>query len=110
MKILVTGAAGFIGYHVALKLLKKKHLVVGIDSINKYYDQNLKKYRLKILKNVSNFIFFKDNLKNKKKILKILKKYKIDKVVHLAAQPGVRYSLINPESYIENNLLFVRKI
>ena len=105
MKILLTGCAGFIGYHLTSKLISKNHKVIGVDSLNKYYDINLKKYRLRDLKNNKKFIFIKDALKNKKKIIKIIKKYKIEKVVHLAAQPGVRYSLINPKSYVDNNLL-----
>ena len=105
MKILLTGCAGFIGYHVALKLLDQNHKVIGIDSLNKYYELKLKKYRLRNLKIIKKFIFIKDTLKDINKIKKIIKKYKIDKVVHLAAQPGVRYSLINPRSYIDNNLL-----
>jgi UDP-glucuronate 4-epimerase len=105
MKILLTGCAGFIGYHLTSKLIAKNHKVVGIDSLNQYYDPKLKKYRLSKLKKNKNFVFIKDSLKNKNKLIKILKKHKIDKVVHLAAQPGVRYSLINPRSYIDNNLL-----
>ena len=105
MNILITGCAGFIGYHLCYKLISKKHKIIGIDSLNKYYDLNLKKYRLDNLKKNKNFIFIKDELRNKNKLINIIKKYKIQKVVHLAAQPGVRYSLINPKSYIDNNLL-----
>ena len=105
MKILLTGCAGFIGFHLAKKLLNKSHKVIGIDSLNKYYEPKLKKYKLKELKKNKNFKFFKDNIRDKNKLLNIIKKYKIEKVVHLAAQPGVRYSLINPKSYDENNLL-----
>lgn len=105
MKILLTGCAGFIGYHLALKLIDQKHKVIGIDSLNAYYELNLKKYRLKNLKINKKFIFIRDSLKDTNKIKKIIRKYKIDKVVHLAAQPGVRYSLINPKSYVDNNLL-----
>jgi UDP-glucuronate 4-epimerase len=105
MKILLTGCAGFIGYHLALKLIDQKHKVIGIDSLNAYYELSLKKYRLKNLKINKKFIFIRDSLKDTNKIKKIIRKYKIDKVVHLAAQPGVRYSLINPKSYVDNNLL-----
>lgn len=105
MKILLTGCAGFIGYHLALKLIDQKHKVIGIDSLNAYYELSLKKYRLKNLKINKEFIFIRDSLKDTNKIKKIIRKYKIDKVVHLAAQPGVRYSLINPKSYVDNNLL-----
>ena len=105
MKLLLTGCAGFIGFHLAKKLLNNSHKVIGLDSLNKYYEPSLKKYRLEELKNYKNFTFIKDNLKNKNKLISVIKKYKIEKVVHLAAQPGVRYSLINPKSYIDNNLL-----
>lgn len=105
MKILLTGCAGFIGYHVASKLVDQNHKVIGIDSLNKYYELSLKKYRLRNLKVHKKFIFIKDSLKDINKIKKIIKKYKIDKVLHLAAQPGVRYSLKNPKSYVDNNLL-----
>ncbi len=105
MKILLTGCAGFIGYHLTSKLISENHKVIGVDSLNKYYDINLKKYRLGNLKKNKSFIFIKDALKDRNKIIKLIKKYKIEKVVHLAAQPGVRYSLINPKSYIDNNML-----
>ena len=107
MKILVTGVAGFIGYHVALKLLKKKFSVIGIDNLNNYYDVNLKKDRIKNLKKYNKkFTFKKIDLKNFTSLNKVFKKNKIQKVVHLAAQAGVRYSLKNPRSYIENNIVF----
>ena len=86
MKILLTGCAGFIGYHLTSKLINENHKVIGLDSMNKYYDINLKKYRLGNLKNNKSFIFIKDALKDKNKIIKLIKKYKIEKVVHLAAQ------------------------
>lgn len=105
MTILVTGSAGFIGFHVALKLLKLNFKVIGIDSLNSYYDKGLKIQRLKILKNNKNFIFYKLNIKNRILLEKIFKKFKPKKVIHLAAQPGVRYSIINPYSYIDNNIV-----
>ena len=106
MKILVTGVAGFIGYHVALKLLKKNTSVIGIDNLNNYYDVNLKKKRLENLKKFSDkFTFKKMDLNNFKSLNKIFKNNKIKKVIHLAAQAGVRYSLKNPRSYIENNIV-----
>ena len=80
--------------------MNQNHKVIGIDSLNQYYDLKLKKYRLKNLKINKKFIFIRDTLKDISKIKKIIKKYKIEKVVHLAAQPGVRYSLVNPKSYI----------
>ena len=105
MKILITGCAGFIGYHATKKLLSKNHYVVGLDSLNKYYDINLKKYRLSKLKKINKFKFIKNDLRNLNKIYYLLINHKIDVVLHLAAQPGVRYSLENPKSYIDNNLL-----
>ncbi len=105
MKVIVTGVAGFIGYHVAKKLILNNYKVIGIDNINNYYDIKLKKKRLENLKKLSkNFYFEKIDLKNFKKLKKVFFKYKIEKVIHLAAQAGVRYSLKNPRSYIENNV------
>ena len=104
-KILITGAAGFIGFHVCLTLLKSGKKVLGIDNLNNYYDPNLKLSRLKILKKYKNFIFNKINLQDEKKLKKIYQTNKIEKVVNLAAQAGVRYSLINPKSYIDTNLV-----
>ncbi len=108
MKILVTGSAGFIGFHVCKKLLEKGNTVVGIDNLNKYYDQNLKKTRLKILYKTAkekkkNFIFFKADISKRDQIKKIFSKYKFKKVLHFAAQAGVRYSLKNPSEYIKSN-------
>ena len=106
MKILITGVAGFIGFHTALNYLKKKYTIVGIDSINNYYDVKLKRERLNILKKFKNkFIFQKADISNKNKISYLFKKYKIDKVIHLAAQAGVRYVKKNPDAYFKSNLL-----
>ena len=96
MKTLVTGCAGFIGFHLSLYLLKKNINVIGIDNINDYYDVNLKKNRLKLLKNHKNFSFNKFDLINKKKLNLIVKKNRIKIIIHLAAQAGVRYSIQNP--------------
>ncbi len=106
MKALITGVAGFIGFHLAKKLLneEKDFLVYGIDNLNDYYDVNLKKDRLKILKEYDKFKFFKVNLEDKEKIEKIFNENSFDIVVNLAAQAGVRYSLINPYSYIDSNI------
>lgn len=105
--ILVSGVAGFIGFHLAKYLLKKNKKVVGIDSINNYYDVSLKKKRLQYLKKIGkkNFIFIKSDISNKINLEKIFKKYKIIFVINLAAQAGVRYSLQNPQSYIKNNII-----
>ena len=106
MKILVTGAVGFIGFHLSKKLILNGHTVIGIDSINNYYDTKIKLDRLKILKNVSNkFIFKKGDISNSSFVEKIFKKFKIDQVVNLAAQAGVRYSIKNPKAYLESNLI-----
>ena len=106
MKILITGVAGFIGFHTALNLIKKKHTVIGIDSINNYYDVKLKHERLKILKKFNHkFIFYKIDISSKNKVNNLFNKYKINKVVHLAAQAGVRYVKKNPDAYFKSNLL-----
>ena len=107
MKYLVTGAAGFIGFHTSLNLLKQGHVVVGIDNLNNYYDVNLKKNRIKFLNqnNKKNFKFHKIDISNVKKTQLIFKKYKFDKVIHLAAQAGVRYSILKPEIYLKNNII-----
>jgi len=104
MKILVTGSAGFIGFHVSNYLLNQNHTVIGIDNLNNYYDVKLKKSRIKVLKNYKKFNFNKLDLINYKKLNTIIKKYKIRYVVHLAAQAGVRYSIENPKTYFKNNL------
>ena len=102
--ILVTGAAGFIGFHLAKRLLALGYHVIGVDNINEYYDVLLKKDRLKILEGNSNFKFFKIDLSNKKKLNQLFKEKQIHIVVNLAAQAGVRYSLDNPHSYVHSNL------
>ena len=104
---LVTGAAGFIGFHLSLSLLKKKYKVIGIDNINNYYNTKIKYERLKILRKHSNFTFLKLDLRNKNKISKKLSgyKHKIQVIVHLAGQAGVRYSIKNPITYLENNIV-----
>ena len=106
MKIFITGVAGFIGFSLAKKLLKTKHKIYGIDNLNNYYDVKLKKARLKELSNSKNkLLFYKNDIKNKKFLSKIFKKEKFDIVVNLAAQAGVRYSIQNPDSYIERNVI-----
>ena len=107
MKILITGTAGFIGFSLAKKLLENGHKVYGIDNINSYYDIKLKKDRLIYLKSnfKKKFLFNKIDIANKKKLDKFFSNKKFDKVFHLAAQAGVRYSLTNPEKYLESNLI-----
>ena len=103
MKCLITGAAGFIGYHLSLSLLKKKIIVYGVDNLNNYYSPKLKQDRLKILKKNKNFYFNKIDLKNFKTSLNLISKIKPDVVFHLASQPGIMYSFTNPKTYTENN-------
>lgn len=103
-KILITGCAGFIGYHCSMKFLSKNFFVVGMDTLNNYYDVNLKKLRLKNIQN-KNFIFYRQSIGNKLFLNGIFKRYKFDYVLNLAAQAGVRYSIINPDTYIKNNLV-----
>lgn len=107
MKILVTGCSGFVGFHLCLKLLENyKYKIFGIDNLNDYYELQLKKSRLKILKkNKKFFKFFKLDITNKKKIENNFKINHYNYVVHLAAQAGVRYSLLNPKSYLDNNII-----
>ena len=106
MNILITGCAGFIGYHLARKLINKNNHVIGIDNLNNYYDRNLKINRIKNLKSLDkkNFKFLKLDIKDSKKLFKKLKNFKFDAVVNLAAQAGVRYSLKNPKTYLDNNI------
>jgi UDP-glucuronate 4-epimerase len=105
MRYLITGSAGFIGYHLSLKLLKKGFLVFGIDSLNNYYSNKLKLLRLKNLKRFKNFYFKKINLCNFNKTKKFLINANPDIVFHLAGQPGVLYSYKNPKSYKQNNIV-----
>ena len=106
---LVTGCAGFIGFHLCKQLIEDRYKVIGIDNINDYYDTKLKKKRLKILSqtslNTNNWEFFKTDLDNKDSLLKIFQKYKPETVINLAAQAGVRYSLENPGAYISSNII-----
>jgi len=103
MKVLVTGAAGFIGMHVARRLLDRGDTVVGLDNLNDYYDVNLKLARLDQLKH-ANFLFRKLDVANAAGIDALFAAEKIDRVVHLAAQAGVRYSLTNPHEYVRSNI------
>lgn len=105
--ILITGVAGFIGSNLAKNLYKivKNITIVGIDNLNDYYDVNLKQERLEDLSKYKTFKFIKANLQNKNVILNIFKEYQPKIVINLAAQAGVRYSLKNPDSYIESNII-----
>jgi UDP-glucuronate 4-epimerase len=102
--IMVTGAAGFIGFHLSRKLLQEGYDVIGIDNLNDYYDVNLKKSRLELLNHV-NFKFKKINLEDRASINTIFQEYMPKVVINLAAQAGVRYSLENPQAYIDSNII-----
>ncbi|WP_099467017.1 NAD-dependent epimerase [Konateibacter massiliensis] len=103
--VLITGAAGFIGFYLAKRLLAKGNAVIGFDNLNSYYDINLKKSRLEILEKYKGFQFIKGDLADKEALEAIFKDNKIDIVVNLAAQAGVRYSIENPEAYIQSNIV-----
>ena len=105
MKILVTGAAGFIGMHSCIELLKKGHIVLGLDNLNNYYSVKLKKDRIKILKKFKNFSFYKLDINNLKKIESKFQSFRPETVINLAAQAGVRYSIIHPEKYLKSNIV-----
>ena len=103
-KIFITGSSGFIGFHVAKKYLDKGFKVRGFDSMNNYYDVNLKKSRLNLLKKYKNFSFTKGNLENQRILNNSIKKFKPAIIIHLAAQAGVRYSIDNPDIYLNSNI------
>ena len=102
--ILVTGSAGFIGFHTAKKLLDKGHEVVGIDNLNDYYSVQLKKQRLSILKQYENFSFEKISIEDEKKLNACFDNTPFDYVINLAAQAGVRYSITSPKTYVKSNV------
>jgi UDP-glucuronate 4-epimerase len=103
--ILVTGAAGFIGFHLCKKLLKLGHNVIGIDEFNSYYDVQLKEHRWDILSKNSNFISLRLSIENQILLEENLNQYPIEKICHLAGQAGVRYSVQNPRAYADSNLM-----
>jgi UDP-glucuronate 4-epimerase len=105
MPILVTGAAGFIGFHVSKRLLEEGHIVIGLDNLNDYYDVKLKESRLAQIDNHPNFKFIKVGLEERENINSIFKEYCPRIVINLAAQAGVRYSLENPQAYIDSNIV-----
>ena len=100
----MTGVAGFIGMHSAKKLLDEGHEIIGIDNLNDYYDVSLKEDRLQTLKDYKNFRFLKLDIKDQKDLLNLFKKESPQRVLHLAAQAGVRYSIQNPYVYIDSNI------
>ena len=104
MKILITGSSGFIGFHLAKKLLEKGHKIHGFDSMNNYYDVRLKNSRYKILREFKHFSFKKSKLENKKNLERSFKIFKPQIVIHLAAQAGVRYSIEKPRVYLNSNI------
>lgn len=104
-KILVTGGAGFIGFHLSKRLLEKGERVIGVDNLNDYYAVSLKKDRLAILKEYPNYEFYKMDIADKAAVDRLFAEHKPEIVVNLAAQAGVRYSIENPQAYIDSNLV-----
>ena len=103
-KILVTGSAGFIGFHLSKSLIEDEYVVLGIDNMNDYYSPKLKEARIKELQPYKNFIFHKVDISNKDELHSIAANFNPEQVVHLAAQAGVRYSIENPYAYLDANL------
>ena len=115
MKILVTGHAGFIGFHMAKKLLERGDGVVGFDVVNDYYDPRLKEARLELLQKVadelsSDYVSIRKDLAERDAVNECFEEHPFDRVIHLAAQAGVRYSLENPHSYIQSNIVSFNNI
>jgi UDP-glucuronate 4-epimerase len=105
MNILVTGAAGFIGFHLSKRLLAENYHVIGVDNLNDYYDVRLKKERLKLLARNMNFKFYQTDLADQESLNQIFEDHSIPIVINLAAQAGVRYSISHPHSYVHSNLV-----
>ncbi|MCK5193153.1 MAG: GDP-mannose 4,6-dehydratase, partial [Desulfobulbaceae bacterium] len=103
-KVLITGAAGFIGFFLSQRLLDEGIEVVGIDNLNDYYDPGLKKSRLELLAPFKKFTFVKLDMANRAGMESLFRQHSFDVVVNLAAQAGVRYSLENPHSYVDSNV------
>lgn len=102
--VFVTGSAGFIGFSLSKRLLEQGKNIIGIDNLNRYYDVNLKKARLKILQSYENFVFYKEDIQNIRALREIFAKHRIDRICNLAAQAGVRYSLEDPFAYEKSNV------
>ena len=105
MKILVTGAAGFIGMHVCIKLLDQGHEVIGIDNLNDYYEVSLKQDRIENIRTKYDFTFHKLDISEKSDLFNLAESYDFNIIINLAAQGGVRYSIVNPDSYLKNNMI-----
>ena len=110
MKVLVTGCAGFIGFHTAMRLLERGDEVVGFDVVNEYYDPALKEARLRVLQESAartgaSYSFIRANLADQRPVTDCFRDHAFDRVIHLAAQAGVRYSLVNPHAYVESNIV-----
>lgn len=105
MSILVTGAAGFIGFHTANALLARGESVVGLDSLNEYYDVSLKQARLKLLEGHKEFTFVKADLADESAMARLFAGHQFSRIIHLAAQAGVRYAAENPKAYIQSNII-----
>ena len=104
-RVLITGTAGFIGFHLAKDYLKQGIEVIGYDNVNDYYGTKIKEDRLAILEGIGGHTFIRGDLQDRERLFSIFKEYDIDKVCNLAAQAGVRYSLTNPYAYIDSNLV-----
>jgi len=110
MKFLVTGAAGFIGFHTAARLLDRGDTVIGIDNVNDYYDPKLKEARVAQLEGRNGFAFCRMNIADVAAMTQLFRAERFDKVIHLAAQAGVRYGLENPNAYIESNIVGTQNV